>query len=107
MILVNGAEGIGTGWSTNLPCFNPREIAECIKSKLKGEDFKEIEPWYKGFAGEINKNTKGYTNSGRYEIDEEHETIEITELPLQKWTKDYKGIVFLLKSWFFYHLNIS
>jgi DNA topoisomerase-2 len=26
MILVNGAEGIGTGWSTNVPNYNPRDL---------------------------------------------------------------------------------
>lgn len=27
MVLVNGAEGIGTGWSTFIPNFCPKEIA--------------------------------------------------------------------------------
>jgi DNA topoisomerase-2 len=31
LVLVNGAEGIGTGWSTSIPCFNPREIVENLK----------------------------------------------------------------------------
>ena len=26
MSLVNGASGIGTGWSTEIPNFNPREL---------------------------------------------------------------------------------
>lgn len=26
MVLVNGCQGIGTGWSTYIPNFNPREI---------------------------------------------------------------------------------
>lgn len=34
MVLVNGAEGIGTGWSTSIPCYNPREIVESIRKKL-------------------------------------------------------------------------
>ena len=35
MILVNGCEGIGTGWRSQVPCFNPHAIVESIKSKLK------------------------------------------------------------------------
>jgi hypothetical protein len=31
MVLVNGAEGIGTGWSTYVPNFNPKEIVENLK----------------------------------------------------------------------------
>lgn len=36
MILVNGCQGIGTGWSTFIPNFNPRELCDIIKRKLKG-----------------------------------------------------------------------
>ena len=28
LVLINGAEGIGTGWSTYVPNFNPREICQ-------------------------------------------------------------------------------
>jgi DNA topoisomerase-2 len=27
MLLVNGSVGIGTGWSTDVPCFNPEDVA--------------------------------------------------------------------------------
>lgn len=38
MVLVNGAEGIGTGWSTKLPNYDVREIIANIKRMLDGED---------------------------------------------------------------------
>ena len=54
MGLVNGCEGIGSGWSTFIPNFNPREIAEMLVQKLEKQvPFEAIHPWYKGFAGEI------------------------------------------------------
>lgn len=34
MILVNGAEGIGTGWSSYVPQYNPREIVRAIKDRM-------------------------------------------------------------------------
>ena len=34
LLLVNGAQGIGTGWSTEIPNYNPRELVDQIKSKL-------------------------------------------------------------------------
>ena len=34
MILVNGVDGIGTGWSTNIPPFNPSDIVEYILTIL-------------------------------------------------------------------------
>lgn len=38
MVLVNGADGIGTGWMTKIPNYNPREIVNNIKRMLDGED---------------------------------------------------------------------
>ena len=32
MVLVNGAAGIGTGFSTNVPCYNPLVILRTLKS---------------------------------------------------------------------------
>lgn len=34
MVLVNGAEGIGTGYSTKIPNYNPVDITNYIKAKL-------------------------------------------------------------------------
>jgi len=92
MILVNGADGIGTGWSTSVPCFNPREIVENIRNKINKNEFVEMKPWYKGYTGTITKNNKGvYENRGVWKWKEdEPNTLVITELPIKKWTKDYK-----------------
>ena len=50
MVLINGAEGIGTGWSTNIPNYNPKEIAENIKKLINGDDdLIPMHPWYRGF----------------------------------------------------------
>lgn len=93
LVLINGADGIGTGWSTCIPCFNPREIVENIKNKMKVGTFFEMKPWYKGFQGTIEKNDKkGYTVTGNYEWKNtgNGDILVITELPIKKWTKDYK-----------------
>ena len=94
MILVNGCEGIGTGWRSQLPCFNPHEIIKSIKSKLKGNGFISLQPWYKGYQGEIieNKDNKGhYTVIGQYHWDKNNpKKVIITEIPIKKWTEDYK-----------------
>jgi DNA topoisomerase-2 len=49
MVLVNGAEGIGTGWSTFIPNYSPREIAANLKRLLQGLPLEPMQPWYKGF----------------------------------------------------------
>lgn len=92
VVLMNGAEGIGTGWSTHIPCFSPREIAENFKNKIKGEDFVSMVPFYKGYQGsfELIEGQQRYLNRGAWELQADDDSLEITELPIGKWTKDFK-----------------
>ena len=32
-ILINGGEGIGTGFSSSIPCYNPLDLIEYIKNR--------------------------------------------------------------------------
>jgi DNA topoisomerase-2 len=97
MLLVNGSDGIGTGWSTTIPNFDPREIIANLRRKINGEEMEEMHPRYFGFNGKIETNPKSvgsYNVAGNIErIDDE--TILISELPVKMWTQDYK--VFLEK----------
>lgn len=53
-ILINGAKGIGTGFSTFIPCHNPKDIITWLKSRLTGNiNLPTINPWYRGFTGNI------------------------------------------------------
>jgi DNA topoisomerase-2 len=113
MILVNGGIGIGTGYSTNIPQFNPSEIIDACKfickaiklADLNGDtdegldniyetinilDINDLVPYYLGFKGSIKKTeNNSYISRGIYKwID--NETVEITELPIGTWTEDYK-----------------
>ena len=113
MILVNGGIGIGTGYSTNIPQFNPSEIIDACKfickaiklADLNGDtdegldniyetinilDIDDLVPYYLGFKGSIKKTeNNSYISKGIYKwID--NETVEITELPIGSWTEDYK-----------------
>ena len=93
MVLVNGAEGIGTGWSTFIPQFNPREIVENVRRLMRKEPFMKMVPWYKGYQGQIEPiNSERIQVTGIYNVvEEEEDSLEITELPIGKWTRDYKN----------------
>ena len=89
MILVNGAKGIGTGYSTDIPCFNPLQIVAYIKSKLRHEEAsKEFIPYYKGFKGTIEPHGARFLIKGKYVLGDDK--LEITELPVGVWSDDYK-----------------
>ncbi|KAJ1280587.1 hypothetical protein BS78_04G244200 [Paspalum vaginatum] len=98
MVLVNGSEGIGTGWSTFIPNYNPRDIVANLRRLLNGESTLPMHPWYRGFKGSIEKtnNTKvagvSYTVSGIIEA-VDNTTLRITELPIRRWTQDYKDSI--------------
>ncbi|EFN59062.1 hypothetical protein CHLNCDRAFT_137783 [Chlorella variabilis] len=93
-VLVNGAEGIGTGWSTSIPNFNPRDIVANLRLMLDGEQPVAMKPWYRGFKGTIEE-VPTKTSGKSYQIcgvinQVDDTTLDITELPIRKWTQDYK-----------------
>lgn len=90
MVLVNGTEGIGTGWSTNIPPFNPMDIVNNVKRLMKGEEMEQMAPWYRGWQGSLEKiDLQKYRTYGRIEQIDEN-TLEITELPPKTWTSVIK-----------------
>jgi len=95
MVLVNGSKGIGTGFSTDIMCYNPSQIIQYIKNKLtaSSSDFSvtEFTPYYEGFKGTIQKiNEEGkYLFKGKYEK-LGGDKIRVTELPVGYWTDDFK-----------------
>jgi DNA topoisomerase-2 len=97
MLAINGASGIGTGFSTEVPCHNPLDISKYIRSKIMDQstDNLPINVWYRGFKGRIRPHNNGYITEGIFEWINDS-TIRITELPVGKWTEDY--IEFLEKA---------
>ncbi|XP_060074256.1 DNA topoisomerase 2-alpha-like isoform X2 [Ylistrum balloti] len=90
MVLVNGAEGIGTGWSTKIANYDPREIIANIKRLMDNEEVHPMLPSFKGFKGTIQELCPNrYLVSGEISIIDE-QTVEITELPIRTWTQNYK-----------------
>lgn len=92
-VLVNGAEGIGTGWSTSVPNYNPRELVEQMRRLMRGEPLQTLVPWYKGFKGRIVRTDEiRFESRGLVNIIENgnDDTLEITELPIKMWTQKYK-----------------
>jgi DNA topoisomerase-2 len=78
------------GWSTNIPNYNPADIIANIKRQMKGESLVPMVPWWRGFKGTMVPGAEGrWTASGvARKID--NTTVEITELPIRRWTQDFK-----------------
>ena len=94
MILVNGSKGIGTGFSTDIMCYDPLQIIEYLKNKLLNiEDEIEFLPYYDGFKGEITKiGESKFLIRGKYEK-LANDKIRVTELPVGHWTDNFKELL--------------
>ena len=97
MILVNGSKGIGTGFSTDIMCYNPLEIINYLRDKLSNneEGLQKIEfiPYYEGFKGDISKIGEGrFLIKGIYEKIGP-DKIKVIELPVGFWTEDFKELL--------------
>lgn len=90
MVLINGAEGIGTGWSTSIPPFNPLDVVNNIRHLLNDEEMDDMHPWFRGWTGTMEKiESQRYRMYGRIEQVGPN-TLEITELPARTWTSTIK-----------------
>lgn len=100
LLLVNGSQGIGTGWSTLIPPHNPLSVLDYVRAKLeKRLELPLIEPHSRGFQGTFVRleDGKGYESWGTIvKIDDK--TVQIEELPIGVWTDTYKNHLLRMQS---------
>jgi DNA topoisomerase-2 len=95
MVLINGSKGIGTGFSTDIMCYDPIQIIEYLKNILlnKENNHTEFVPYYEGFQGKIQKiSEEKFLFKGVYEKIGT-DKIKVTELPIGYWTEDFKELL--------------
>ena len=92
MVLVNGCEGIGTGYSTYIPSFNPKDIIVHLVKMIDDENYTppQLKPYFKGFNGIVEEVDKGsYVTKGKWERLSDKQ-IKITEIPVGMGVTIYK-----------------
>jgi DNA topoisomerase-2 len=97
LLLMNGATGIGTGFSSEVLSYSPRDLMAAVRARLRREvadlNDHKLTPWYDGFRGQVSISADGkkVTTRGSYEfLMDDTNRVRITELPVGTWTKDYK-----------------
>lgn len=93
MVLVNGAHGIGTGFSTSVPSYSPLDIVENMCRKLRGEAYAPMTPWFHRFKGTVET-----ISDVEFQVrglllrcqSSKGQKFEVTELPVGTWTTPYK-----------------
>lgn len=94
MALINGATGVGSGVSTEIPCYNPMEIVKRIEWMLDGknlDDYPEkLIPWYMGYQGKITmKDDTTWTSQGTLEPSKKKGYWEVSELAIGVSTQSF------------------
>lgn len=101
MVLVNGADGIGTGWSTSIPNYHPVDIVKNLRRRMgrledgdsEEKPFEPMMPWFRGWKGNPEAAGPGrYKFNGLAQQNEQNPNeVLITELPIRMWTDDFKA----------------
>jgi DNA topoisomerase-2 len=95
VVLINGTEGIGTGFSCTVPPFNPEDIkANIARMVIEGKAPTTMSPWFKGFKGTVaaveeDESRQSWIARGVWTKDSSR-CATITELPPGVWTQDFK-----------------
>ena len=90
-ILLNGTEGIGTGWSTKIPKYKLEDLVDFIDKKLDGVKRRApLIPYFENFKGEVHYDAEKDNCVTRGILEKENtSTVRITELPINVWNDNY------------------
>lgn len=95
ILLINGSEGVGTGYAQKILPRNPDEIKAELLALLKDPNYtpKELVPWFKGFKGSVFKDENGsWVIKGL--LERVHTTkMRITEVPIGYNLASYREIL--------------
>lgn len=97
MILVNGSQGIATGYASKTFNHNPLDLKNAITQYINGKDFDEPQPWYANWNGTIEKGIKPNQWVFIGDLDVINTTkIIIHTLPIGMYQDDMKGVLVTL-----------
>jgi len=96
LLLVNGSQGIGTGWSTCIPPHDPNDIISHVRGMIQGSEgdtppqLEPLTPHIRGFKGTIDVSSNGFKSFGIVK-ESSSNTVTVSELPVGIWTDSYKA----------------
>lgn len=95
MFLINGLSGIGSGYSTDIPCHCIKSVLTALRALLRGEDPADLKPYWNGFKGETGYTEEGRAYSRGIFTRVNATTLHITEVPVGWFAKTYEKKVLL------------
>lgn len=91
LALINGAEGIGTGFSTYVPPHDPLDVIRAVRALIAGEGVPGAQPSFAGFRGtvELLPDSRAFLTHGALEHLQDL-CVRVSELPVGAWTDSFK-----------------
>lgn len=93
VMLINGAQGTGTGHACLILNYNPMDIRDAVSKVLSGKKLEHntLTPWFNGFTGTVARNPENgqVVVTGKLEV-VNTTTIKVTELPIGTFLDQYK-----------------
>jgi DNA topoisomerase-2 len=86
-LLINGSKGIATGFSTTVLPHRTRDVIDAIRAIMDGRPVAELTPYWAGFKGSVEKAGTAWITKGVWRVT--GDSVEISELPVGRWTEDY------------------
>lgn len=95
ILLVNGSVGIATGFATNIPSYNPRDICNILLELMNNLDYQfKLVPWYNKFRGTISESETSegsWVSKGLYNIvQNKRGEIHISDIPVGVSVSNYR-----------------
>ncbi|KAK5967928.1 DNA topoisomerase 2 [Trichostrongylus colubriformis] len=96
MILVNGAEGIATGWSTRVLSHDISKVIDNVRRLIEQDELAKMVPSFSDFSGNVREVEENrFEIRGKFTVPSQRKnasslSIEIVELPVGEWTNRYK-----------------
>ncbi len=100
MLFINGEQGIGVGWACDFPSYDPKDIAQVVRSWICADDRDDFQfimptPSWKNFTGPVVEEGNKVKTYGRIisvtqrGVAKNNEFL-VTELPIRMWTMDFR-----------------
>lgn len=95
--MLNGCQGVGTGYKTDIPPFHPLQVADVFLARIRGDDdWRDLAyamlPWYDNFTGMVEATDKEWVTYGLYHLEEGDTTtnVVLSDLPIGTWVNKYQ-----------------
>lgn len=99
VVLLNGAEGMGTGHATHIFQYKPQDLKDAILELLAGKTLTDgkLVPWWHDFVGQVCREENGQVKvTGVFNVVNTTE-IQVTELPIGVQSDKYEEVLFKLE----------